>query len=185
MSDSGDLRALAGLEQCPLCLPYHTAYYWTSAGLAAHIRSTHQSHDHDSTLTAEQLALLHTRGVKDCPHCHRCYSLTRSYDSHVRGCVDSNVSPVLGKKRKSNDNTEEGDEDQLVMSQINPSMSSAKRQRLTDQVGDISSSDSSESTIPPSWLTTHNDEEPASSDSTDSTIPPSWSIECIEPESFF
>ena len=181
MSGRDDLRSLGGLEQCPLCLPHQSAYYWTSNHLAAHIRDTHQSHDQDTTLTAQQLTLLYTRCIKDCPQCHRCYSLTRSYDSHVRGCVDNNASSVSGKKRKSNDNIEEDGEDQLVMSQINPSMSLAKRQRLADQAGD-SSSDSSESTIPPSWLTTHNNDEPTSSDSSDSTIPPSWSIEHTDAE---
>jgi hypothetical protein len=115
----------------------------------------------------------------------------------MRVCVDNNASPVAGKKRKSDDNSDSGAEDELVMSQINPSMTSAKRQRLADQAEDmptspshepntipspvaqedLSSSDTSESTIPPSWLTTHNDDEPASSNSSDSTIPPSWSIE--------
>ena len=202
MSGSGDLKSLQDLEICPLCPAHLPTYHWTSTNLAIHIRSKHQSQNHDPTLSAEQLTLLYTRGVRDCPHCHRCYSLTRSYDSHVRVCVDNNVSPVAGKKRKSNDNNDDDDEDQMVMSQINPSMTSVKRQRLADQVKDmpssasheqdtipsplpqpdLSSSDSSESTIPPSWLTTHNDDHPASSDSDDSTIPPSWLIEHTEAE---
>jgi len=88
MTDSGDLRSLRGLELCPLCLPDLTTYYWTPTDLAIHIRSKHQSHD--PALTAEQLTLLYPRGVRDCPQCHRCYSLTRSYDSHMRVCVGNN-----------------------------------------------------------------------------------------------
>jgi hypothetical protein len=165
MTDSGDLRSLRGLQLCPLC-PDLQAYYWTPTDLASHIRSEHQSHDHDPTLSAEQLTLLYPLSVRDCPQCHRCYSLTRSYDSHVRMCVGNSGSPVAGKKRKSNDHIEDNGGDQLAMSQINPSTNSAKRQRLPDQPHqDLSSSDTSdtsESTIPPSWLNTHTDDEPAS-----------------------
>jgi len=98
-------------------------------------------------------------------------------------CVGNSASPVAGKKRKSNDHTEDNGGDQLAMSQINPSTNSAKRQRLPDQPHqDLSSSDTSESTIPPSWLNTHTDDEPASSDSSESTIPPSCSIEHCDTE---
>ena len=64
MSGRGDLRSLGGLEQCPLCLPHQSAYYWTSNHLAAHIRDTHQSHDHDTTLTAERGLFIYLKYIK-------------------------------------------------------------------------------------------------------------------------